>query len=73
MTSLLQPMSELRKQLGYEKWMDNWVYYDIIDKCYVGTCPDEAELCRDSDPSRFLLLWEEARNEWDYPNNNDIG
>lgn len=54
----------LRNHIGYKSWMDHWVVWDDHDQAYVGYAPDEDELCRDSDPARFLLLFKEAANEW---------
>lgn len=62
------PMGELRKQAGFEKWMNNFVLYDYEYQTYVGYDPYNDELCREAEPSRFLLLWEEAREEWNEQN-----
>lgn len=57
-------MALLKLQPGYEKWMNAWVIYDADDRAYVGFCPDETEICRDSDPQRFMALFKEAVNDY---------
>jgi len=59
-----QAMRVMAWQPLWQAWMYSWVYFDEKDQAYVGTCPDEDELCRDSDAGRFLVQWGEASEEW---------
>lgn len=55
----------LTKLRSWEEWQINWVVWDEADQCYVGFSPDEDELCRELDPSKFLQLFREASIEWE--------
>ena len=63
----LAPTNPLQHLTSFDKWkpwMCNWVHWYKDDQTYVGYCPDNDEICRDKDPTIFLLLFEEASIEW---------
>ena len=57
-------MNAIELQPAWRSWMMHWVYWDVDDQTYVGYCPDNDEICRDKDPTIFLLLFGEASIEW---------
>lgn len=59
-----KPLDGMRGMDGYEPWMVHWIHWDEQDQTYVGTCPDNDEICREKDPTIFLLLFAEASHEW---------
>ena len=60
----MTPMNYLAGCDKWHPWMVNCVHWDKEDQTYVGTSPDKDEICREKDPTVFLLLFEEANIEW---------
>jgi len=63
-TSKATAMHALTKLRSWQDGLYHWVTWDEQDQTYVGFSPDECELCRDIDPSRFLQIFREASREW---------
>ena len=48
----------------WDAWMINWVHWDFDEQTYIGASPDEEEICRGIDPTRFLQDFQEASAAW---------
>lgn len=56
----------------WRHWMENWVSYDPEAEEYVGSCPDQDEICRDTSPTDFLNKFEEASIAWEKDNGTAV-
>lgn len=61
----MSPMIGMKCQPLWQGWMAAWVHWDEHDQAFVGSCPDQDEICREKDPAKFLMLFEEASREWE--------
>ena len=69
-TPLCPEMYNLVRQPAWRSWMNHWAHWDVEDQTYVGSCPDNDEICREKDPTIFLLLFKEASVEWTETNHD---
>jgi len=62
--STITALNALIKCRSWEGWMLNWIRWDEAEQVYIGASPDEEELCRGVDPSKFIQLFKEGADEW---------